>query len=107
MPVPCSERAPRMALAMLAVCVLAAGAGCSQKQGWAGKGQDESAELPREWPQGRTEPLKVTDQLILSIPQQYERSALDHRKPARALLSVQSDRAEVQFGFFLPGFRGY
>ena len=92
---------------MLAVCVLAAGAGCSQKQGWAGKGQDESAEIPREWPQGRTEPLKVTDQLILSIPQQYERSAIDHRRPARALLSVQSDRAEVQFDFFLPDFSGY
>ena len=92
---------------MLAICVVAAGAGCSQKQGWAGKGQEETPEIPREWPQGRTEPLKVTDQLILSIPQQYERSAIDHRRPARALLSVQSDRAEVQFDFFLPDFSGY
>ena len=96
-----------MALAVLAVCALAAAAGCSKKQGWAGKGQDESAEIPREWPQGRTEPLKVTDQLILSIPQQYERSAINHGKPARALISVQSDRAEVQFDFFLPDFSGY
>ena len=97
-----------MALAVLAICALAAGAGCRQKQGWAGKGtQDESAEIPREWPQGRTEPLKVTDQLVLSIPQPYERAAIDHRRPARALLSVQSDRAEVQFDFFLPDFSGY
>ena len=97
-----------MALAVLAICALAAGAGCRQKQGWAGKGtQDESAEIPREWPQGRSEPLKVTDQLVLSIPQPYERAAIDHRRPARALLSVQSDRAEVQFDFFLPDFSGY
>src|ERR1700686_2779580 len=108
MPTPCSERAPRMALAVLAVCALAAGAGCSQKQGWAGKGtQDESPEIPREWPQGRTETLKVTAQLVLSIPQQYERAEIDHRRPARPLLSVQSDRAEVQFDFFLPDFSGY
>ncbi|HXN79502.1 MAG TPA: hypothetical protein VN869_01295, partial [Steroidobacteraceae bacterium] len=97
-----------MALAVLAVCALAAAAGCSKKQGWAGKGtQDESREIPRAWPQGSTEPLKVTDQLILSIPQQYERSAINHGKPARALISVQSDRAEVQFDFFLPDFSGY
>ena len=97
-----------MALAVLAVCALAAAAGCSKKQGWAGKGtQDESREIPRAWPQGRTEPLTATDQLILSIPQQYERAAIDHGKPARALISVQSDRAEVQFDFFLPDFSGY
>jgi hypothetical protein len=68
---------------------------------------DQSAQLPQAWPPGRSAPLKITDTLILSIPLEYERSAIYHGEPARALISVQSDRAEAQFDFFLPHFSGY
>jgi hypothetical protein len=93
--------------AVVALCALAVAAvGCARKSGPAGTAA-QPPELPRAWPQGVTAPLKVTDELTLAIPLQYERSAISHEKASRALLSVQSDRSEVQFDFFLPDFSGY
>jgi len=61
-----------------------------------------------QWPQGVTVPLKITEQLTLEIPLQYERTAIESQPaPARAFISQQSDRAEAQFDFFLPNFSGY
>jgi hypothetical protein len=86
--------------------VAALAAGCSRQSAPSGP-PEESVPAPTEWPQGVTEPLKITDQLLLAIPLQYVRSAIYHGKPERALLSVQSDRAEARFDFFLPDFSGY
>jgi hypothetical protein len=103
-----SDRAPAIGLAALAVCAVAlAAAGCTKKTAPVPMAPDQSAQLPQVWPPGRSAPLKITDTLILSIPLAYERSAIYHGAPARALLSVQSDRAEAQFDFFLPHFSGY
>lgn len=61
-----------------------------------------------EWPKGVSAPLKITDQLTLAIPLQYERSAIEPGDPhIRAFLTQQSDRAEARFDFFLPDFSGY
>jgi hypothetical protein len=92
-----------MALAALAV----AAAGCARKSDSGSGAAAPLPEAPRSWPQGVSAPLKVTDELTLAIPLQYERSAISHEKAARALISVQSDRSEVQFDFFLPDFSGY
>jgi hypothetical protein len=100
----CSERAARLALVALACALGAAGCG---KSGIANKPLVAPEELPSAWPQGNTDPLKITDQLILSIPLQFERAAIHHGKATRALLFGQSDRAEAQFDFFLPDFSGY
>ena len=105
----CSDR-PRAALiraALLTICVLAA-AGCARKNAGSGSGAPaQPGEILRSWPQGVTAPLKVTDELTVAIPLQYQRSAISHEHAARALISVQSDRSEVQFDFFLPDFSGY
>src|SRR3989440_3312593 len=103
-----SDRTRTIGLAALAVCVLAFGAaGCARKSAPGPLPPDRSAQVARVWPPGRSTPLKITDTLTLSIPLEYERSALHHGEPARALLSVQSDRVEAQFDFFLPHFSGY
>jgi hypothetical protein len=91
---------------VLAVCGIAA-AGCTKKTAPGPSAPDQSAPLPQVWPAGRSAPLKITDTLILSIPLEYERAAIYHGEPARALMFVQSDRADGQFDFFLPHFSGY
>lgn len=94
-------------LLALALCAIAA-AGCTRKHSAPRSATaDQPVEELRAWPDGRTEPLKITDSLILQVPLQYERSAIYHGTAKRALISVQSDRAEVQFDFFLPDFTGY
>ena len=61
-----------------------------------------------EWPKGATAPLKITDELTLAIPLEYERTAIEPGDPhPRAFLTQQSDRAEARFDFFLPAFSGY
>lgn len=80
--------------------------GCTKHAQPAGA-PDQSAPPPRQWPVGRTEPLKITDSLILEIPLQYVRSAVTGDKAPRALISVQSDRSEAHFDFFLPDYSGY
>jgi hypothetical protein len=101
-----SDHAPTIGLAALAAFALAA-AGCTEKTAPVPMAPDQSAQPPQVWPPGRSAPLKITDTLILSIPLEYERSAIYHGEPARALIFVQSDRAEAQFDFFLPRFSGY
>jgi hypothetical protein len=94
---------------LLATCAISV-AGCTKNNSESGPGTtaDRSAEPLRDWPQGCTAPLKITDGLVLEIPLQYERSAIYHdQRAAHALISVQSDRSEVQFDFFLPDFTGY
>ena len=91
---------------VLCLCAVAA-AGCGRRESGPGKAGAEAEPAPRAWPQGRSAPLKVTDQLILAVPLQYELSALHHGEATHALMFTQSDRAEVQFDFFLPDFSGY
>ena len=68
-----------------------------------------SVEGIEHWPEGRSLHYKVTDDLILTIPAQYERSAiyagLGIPTPARG--SVVIKHAQAQFDFFLPNFTGY
>jgi hypothetical protein len=91
--------------AVLCLCAALA-SGCGRRESAPTAGA-EAEPAPREWPQGRSAPLKVTDQLILAIPLQYELSALHHGQATHALMFTQSDRTEVQFDFFLPDFTGY
>ena len=92
--------------ALLALGVLVC-SGCSRKSQEPQRAQPPAPALTA-WPQGRSEPLRITDELTLEVPLEYERSAIYRdRKPTRALLSGQSDRAEAQFDFFLPDFSGY
>lgn len=96
----------RALAAALAGCALALAA-CAKKPDGTGPGAGKSAGQPTAWPQGRSPPLKVTDELVLEIPLEYERSAIEHPEPARALMFTQSDRAEARFDLFLPDFHGY
>jgi hypothetical protein len=105
MPTACSEATRRTALALLIVSALLLG--CGRQGGVANGPVEKPFVLPKEWPQGLTEPLKITDQLFLAIPLRYVRAALYHDKARKALLTVQSDRAEAQFDFFLPDYSGY
>jgi hypothetical protein len=59
------------------------------------------------WPQGRTVPQTITDSLVLAIPLQYERSALEDGKAPRSPFAGAAGRTEVRFDFFLPDFSGY
>jgi hypothetical protein len=106
----CSDRLRLTLLCagVLTLCALTA-AGCARKNSGsgAGTGPNRSADIVREWPAGVSAPLKVTDELTVAIPLQYQRSAITHERAPRALISVQSDRSEVQFDFFLPDFSGY
>jgi hypothetical protein len=88
---------------LLTVCV-AVVAGCQRKS--APSMSQRTTELPHEWPQGRAAPVRITDQLILAIPLQYERSAIEPGGPLAAP-AAQSAHGEVHFDFFLPDFSGY
>lgn len=89
--------------AVLTVCVVAV-AGCHRKS--APETSGRTTPLPREWPQGRAVPVKITDQLTLSIPLKYERSAIEPGPPPPPPAG-QSGHGEVSFDFFLPDFSGY
>jgi hypothetical protein len=105
MPTACSEAARRAALVLLILSALLLG--CGKHGRVANAPGEEPLVLPKEWPTGLSEPLKITDQLTLAIPLQYLRDAIYHGKARKALLTVQSDRAEAQFDFFLPDYSGY
>src|SRR5205823_15112344 len=76
-------------LAALAVCVLAFGAaGCARKSAPGPLPPDQSAQVARVWPPGRSTPLKITDTLTLSIPLEYERSALRSEEHTSELQSL-------------------
>jgi hypothetical protein len=104
MPSACSESVLRAGL--LALCMLAAAGGCTRKHVESGGTVAPPPPL-REWPQGHTAPLEITDALILEIPLQYERSAISRERAPRSPFSGRSDRLEAQFDFFLPDFSGY
>src|SRR5436305_9632336 len=93
-----------------AICAIAlATTGCAKKLGEPRIATaDQAVRTLSAWPQGHTQPLKITDALTLEIPLQYERSAISHDQSAtRALISQQSHRSEARFDFFLPDFTGY
>jgi len=90
--------------ALLAVAVLP---GCTRKQGESGNAAPAPPEAPRSWPQGHTAPLRITDQLILEIPLQFERSAIVPEHAPRSPFAADANRMEAQFDFFLPDFSGY
>lgn len=109
-PLPCLHRptSPNRCrpLAVALVLCAAAAAGCAKKV------PTPLAPPPpppiSEWPKGVTAPLKITDQLTLAIPLQYERTAIEPKQMrTKAFISQQSDRSEARFDFFLPDFSGY
>jgi hypothetical protein len=59
------------------------------------------------WPEGRTAPLKITDTLVLAIPLQYQRSAIEDAHAPRSPFHGVAGRTEARFAFFLPDFSGY
>jgi hypothetical protein len=97
------RRAAALRIAGVLAACAAAAAGCSRKPTPAVS--EPAPPAPREWPQGRTAPVKITETLILSIPLQYERSAIDPKAPAANPRSFT--HKEAQFDFFLPDFSGY
>src|SRR5579864_671856 len=60
-----------------------------------------------EWPSGLTPPTKITDELTLRIPLEYERSAIDRGPAALPATPAYFAHKEARFDFFLPGFSGY
>jgi hypothetical protein len=91
------------AAALLAASLLAAG--CGRKQ----QPAPTAAAAPplTAWPQGASAPLKITDALVLVIPLQYERSAIEAGHAPRSPFRGVGGRTEAQFDFFLPDFSGY
>jgi hypothetical protein len=100
----CSE-AHAGALCALAVCALVCG-GCTRKPP-AAASAPPPVQPPRAWPQGRSAPVKITDQLILAIPLQYERSAIDSDPKGPPPPPRSFAHLEAHFDFFLPDFSGY
>ena len=92
-------------LAVLTASLLAA-AGCARKQG-APAVPASAASARTTWPAGHTGPVKITDQLVLEIPLQYERSAIADGRAPRSPFTGPGGRTEARFDFFLPDFSGY
>jgi hypothetical protein len=87
------------------MCAVVCG-GCARKPATAVP-TAPGAEPLRAWPQGRSAPVRITDQLTLSVPLAYELSAID-RDPRAPPPSPRSfAHQEAQFDFFLPDFSGY
>ena len=107
----CSEAAGqphRRVLRLLAAAALALGAlatGCGSPKSGAGA-VPAAAPPPGAWPQGRAAPVRITDDLTLSIPLAYLRSALSGEAAAPGAPG-SPPHGEVRFDFFLPGFTGY
>ena len=90
--------------AVLAVSLLAA-AGCARKPG--APAPPTSAPPLTHWPEGRSAPLKITDALVLAIPLQYQRSAIERAQGPRSPFPGIGGRTEAHFDFFLPDLSGY
>jgi hypothetical protein len=96
---------PLRTVVVLATCLLVA-AGCARKP--AAPAPPASTAPPlTHWPEGRSAPLKITDSLVLAIPLQYQRSAIDHLPGPRSPFPGVGGRTEAHFDFFLPDFSGY
>jgi hypothetical protein len=91
--------------ALLAASLIAA-AGCARKPS-APVNAAPAAPPLSAWPEGRTAPLKITDTLVLSIPLQYERSAIEDARAPHSPVAGVGGRTEARFDFFLPDFSGY
>jgi hypothetical protein len=91
--------------AVLAVSVIAV-AGCARKPSTP-PAPGPAAPALGAWPEGRTPPLTITDTLVLAIPLQYERSAIEDARAPRSPFPGVSGRTEARFDFFLPDFSGY
>ena len=91
--------------ALLAASLIAA-AGCARKPS-APVNAVPSAPPLTAWPEGRTAPLTITDTLMLAIPLQYERSAIESAHGPRSPFAGVAGRTEARFDFFLPDFSGY
>ena len=91
-------------LAALAMGFIAA-AGCARKP--SAPPAPPPAPPLTAWPQGRTAPQTITDALVLAIPLQYERAAVEDGKAPRSPSPGAGGRTEVRFDFFLPDFSGY
>jgi hypothetical protein len=89
---------------LTASLLIAAGCGAPQS---AGVPAPAPPPPPTEWPRGRAAPVTLTDELTVSIPLQYERSAINRDPGAPAATPAAFTRKEAQFDFFLPGFTGY
>jgi hypothetical protein len=85
---------------------LIAAAGCAKKPSAPAAAAPPPPPLT-SWPQGSSAPLKITDTLVLSIPLQYERSAVGDPDAPRSPFPGVSGRTEARFDFFLPDFSGY
>ena len=95
---------PVRTAAVLAVSLLAA-AGCARKPG--APAPPTSAPPLTHWPEGRSAPLKITDALVLAIPLQYQRSAIERAQGPRSPFPGIGGRTEAHFDFFLPDLSGY
>ncbi len=93
------------ALVLVALSVLVA-AGCERKRHEPAPSAPAAPPLTA-WPEGRTAPLKITDTLVLAIPLQYERGAIEDGRAPRSPFRGVGGRTEAQFDFFLPGYGGY
>jgi hypothetical protein len=91
--------------ALLAASLIAA-AGCARKPSEPANTVPAAPPLTA-WPEGRTAPLKITDTLVLAIPLQYERSAIEDARAPRSPFRGVAGRTEARFDFFLPDFSGY
>ena len=90
-------------VAALAAALIAA-TGCAKKPGAPAA---PAAPPLTAWPEGRTAPQKITDSLVLAIPLQFQRSAIEDGRAPRSPFPGISGRTEVRFDFFLPDFSGY
>jgi len=93
------------AAVVMGVSVLAV-AGCARKPHEPAPSAPATPPLTA-WPEGRTAPLKITDTLVLAIPLQYERSAIEDARAPRSPFRGVAGRTEARFDFFLPDFSGY
>ncbi len=95
--------APRAAV--LVLCGIAC-AGCAKQRPPAPAAPAPAPPL-QAWPRGHTPPAKITDSLVLEIPLEYQRAAIQREAPLRPMFPTATGHTEVQFDFFLPNFSGY
>jgi len=95
-----------MRLVAVVTVSLIAAAGCARKPS-PSPAPGPATPARTAWPEGRTAPLAITDALVLAIPLQYERSAIEDPRAPHSPFRGVAGRTEARFDFFLPGFTGY
>ena len=91
-------------VAVLTVSLIAT-AGCARKS--SAPPPAPAAPPLTAWPEGRTAPLTITDALVLRIPLQFQRSAIEDSRAPHSPFSGVGGRTEARFDFFLSDFTGY